>query len=301
VDIGPPIPPGRRVQLPGRGTTFVREVAGPPGAPTLVLLHGWIASGGLNWFTSFDVLGQFFHVVAPDLRGHGRGIRSRRHFRLADCADDVAALCQVLGLEQVVVAGYSLGGPIAQLVWRRHPGLVSGIVLAATGDCFVDRARDRLVFSSMMAAAAGISGGFGLALHLPVARLREGRVTVGPRRRAATLQQWAAAEMARHDWTTIFQAGRALGLYDARPWLAEIDVPVAVVVTTKDMAVPTESQLAMAGKLADATVHRVEGGHTVCARRRFAPVLLEACLSVADRVAAASATDHPLLVTARAP
>jgi len=36
----PALPPGREVVLPGRGSTFVREVAGPPGAPTVVLLHG---------------------------------------------------------------------------------------------------------------------------------------------------------------------------------------------------------------------------------------------------------------------
>ncbi len=69
----PPIPLGRRVSLPGRGTTFVREVAGPPGAPTLLLLHGWVASGGLNWFRAFETLGTEFHILAPDLRGHARG------------------------------------------------------------------------------------------------------------------------------------------------------------------------------------------------------------------------------------
>ena len=42
----PPLPRGERVVLPGRGTTFVRRIQGPPGAPTVLLLHGWIASGG---------------------------------------------------------------------------------------------------------------------------------------------------------------------------------------------------------------------------------------------------------------
>ena len=83
---------GRRIELPGRGTTFVREVPGPPGAPTVLLLHGWIASGGLNWFTTFEPLGEHFRVLAIDHRGHGRGIRSWRRFTLADCADDAADL-----------------------------------------------------------------------------------------------------------------------------------------------------------------------------------------------------------------
>ncbi len=57
---GPPIPLGRRVELPGRGTTFVRELPGPPGAPTILLLHGLMASGGLNWFQAFEPLARHF-------------------------------------------------------------------------------------------------------------------------------------------------------------------------------------------------------------------------------------------------
>ena len=123
---GPPIPLGRRVELPGRGTTFVREIPGPPGAPTVVLLHGLIASGGLNWFQAFAPLSEHFRVLAPDMRGHGRGIRTWSRFRLADCADDVAALLDHLEVDRVVAAGYSMGGPIAQLLWHRHPEKVAG-------------------------------------------------------------------------------------------------------------------------------------------------------------------------------
>ena len=38
---GPPLPMGKRLELPGRGTTFVRQMRGPEGAPTLLLLHGY--------------------------------------------------------------------------------------------------------------------------------------------------------------------------------------------------------------------------------------------------------------------
>ena len=75
VALEPPLPRGERIELPGRGTTFVRSVAGPPGAPTVLLLHGWLASGGLNWFNAFTPLSQRYNVLAPDMRGHGRGNR----------------------------------------------------------------------------------------------------------------------------------------------------------------------------------------------------------------------------------
>ncbi|MBU6226350.1 MAG: alpha/beta hydrolase, partial [Acidobacteria bacterium] len=71
----PLLPPGREVHLPGRGTMFFREVAGPANAPTLMLLHGWTATADLNFFTCYHALGEHFRVIAPDQRGHGRGIR----------------------------------------------------------------------------------------------------------------------------------------------------------------------------------------------------------------------------------
>jgi len=122
------VPLGRRVELPGRGRTFVRDVEGPPGAPALILLHGWMASGGLNWYQVFEPASRHFRVIAPDLRGHGRGLRSRRRFRLADCADDVAALMDELHVESAVVAGYSMGGPVAVEAARLIGPRVVGVI-----------------------------------------------------------------------------------------------------------------------------------------------------------------------------
>ena len=77
--VGPPLPPGREVELPGRGTTFVRELAGPPGAPVVVLLHGWTVDGRPQLVPARTRRSaERFRVLALDHRGHGRGIRSRR-------------------------------------------------------------------------------------------------------------------------------------------------------------------------------------------------------------------------------
>jgi pimeloyl-ACP methyl ester carboxylesterase len=95
------------VDLPGRGTTVVREWAGPPGAPVVVLVHGVTLTADLNWSGVQPTLGQRFRVIAFDQRGHGRGPDPGPSFRLEDCADDIAALAEVLGAERVTVVGYS--------------------------------------------------------------------------------------------------------------------------------------------------------------------------------------------------
>lgn len=281
---GPPLPIGQRVVLPGRGTTFVREVAGPPGAPTVLLLHGWIASGGLNWFPVFEPLGRRYRVLAIDHRGHGRGIRSRRRFTLAACADDAAALIDEMDAGPVIAVGYSLGGPVAQLLWRRHPEKVQGLVLAATSHSFMPGMREQLLFGSMMAAAAGSTRLGQLATRLPSRQLRSW-LPERPPTRPDTMRAWARAEMGRHDPRQVMEAGVALANYRA-PWVAEIDVPSAVVLTMRDRAVEPFVQRRMADRIPGATVHPVDDGHIACAKPAFAPVLLDALASVSSRARA---------------
>jgi pimeloyl-ACP methyl ester carboxylesterase len=284
---GPPIPLGRRVELEGRGTTFVREVTGPPGAPTLLLSHGWIASAGLNWFQVFDALGGHFRVLAVDHRGHGRGLRSWSRFRLADCADDAAALLDVLGTGPVIAVGYSMGGPISQLLWHRHRDKVSGLVLAATSHSFVKGAREQYTFTTAMAAAAGTTRLGMLAgswAAWPVTRLfpRAAPVVAAPQR-AGSMQSWAAAEMRRHDPRHVLEAGHAIGTYDARPWIGQVDVPTTVLVTTDDKAIRPDDQRRLTEAIPEATEHEVADGHMLCAKPQFAAPLLAACLDVAAR------------------
>jgi 3-oxoadipate enol-lactonase len=279
----PPLPLGERVELAGRGTSFVRVVQGPPGSPTVVLLHGWIASGGLNWFNAFEPLSAHCTVIAPDLRGHGRGIRARRRFRLADCADDVAALIEHLGTGPVIAVGYSMGGPVAQLLWHRHPQLVQGLVFCATSDRFVVGARERMVFGTVMASAVGTTRTGAWIGQWPGVRTWAPR---GSASRPTNLRAWAAGEMRRHDVVKLMEAGQAIGSYNARRWIRFIDVPTTVMVTDRDRAIRPEEQLRMAASIPGALVQHVDDGHVVCAKREFGPALTRAVVSVIDRLPA---------------
>lgn len=280
-----PIPFGRRVQLRGRGTTFVREVEGPPGAPTVLLLHGWMASGALNWFQAFPSLGDGYRVLSIDHRGHGRGIRSRRRFRLQDCADDAAAVVEKLDAGPVIAVGYSLGGPVAQLLWKRHPDLVSGLVLAATSHRLMPGSREQMVFGTMMAAAAGTTRLGQVATRVPARQARSllARAGTGHGVRPETMRAWAQAEMRRHDARHVVEAGWAMSNYKA-PWVSGIDVPTTVLVTTKDRAVNPYAQLRMALRIPGATIQRLDDGHIVCAKPSFGPAVRAAVDEVAARI-----------------
>jgi pimeloyl-ACP methyl ester carboxylesterase len=277
-----PPPPGQVSTLPGRGQIFVRAPRASREAPTVVLLHGWIGSGGLNWFQVFESLRDRYRVIAPDLRGHARGIRTWRRFKLNDCADDVAALLRKRRIQNAILVGYSMGGPVAQLVWRRHPDLVSGLVLAATSARPLRNRGFGLAMTGVMEAAA-LAGRV-----VSVRRLFRGAVRItGDAEmsglRPESLPSWARSEVALHDVRHLLEAGAELGRYDATPWLREIDVPTAVIVTERDAAIPPDDQLALARAIRGARIHRMDGGHMSFAYPAFGGTVRGAVDSIARR------------------
>lgn len=272
-------PIDREVDVPKRGRVSIRQMSGPQGAPTVVLLHGLAATGRLNWFTSVRALAERFNVLVVDHRGHGHGIRTR-HFRLADCADDVVGLVDVLGIESFFAVGYSMGGPIAKLCWSRHPSRVRGLVLCATANHFVmpeARGVASAVFPGMIVAARMAPEFFRERL---IASMLRG-VPIGEGR------DFAYREMAASDPATVMQAARAVIRFSSRDWASNITVPTAVVITTKDMLVSPRRQYLLAESIPGSKIFEVQGDHLACVRasERFVPKLVKACEYVRDRAA----------------
>ena len=261
----------RDIELPGRGRTSIREARGPRDAPTVVLLHGLAATGRLNWFTALPALSERFHVIIVDHRGHGRGIRTR-HFRLADCADDVVAVADQLGVEAFIAVGYSMGGPIAKLCWSRHRDRVRGLVLCATANHFLRpeaQGAVSAVFPGMVVAAR-------LMPRFFLDRIVDGMTRGLPE---GDRRDRVRREMEPSDPATVLQAARAVIRFSSRDWAAGIDVPTAVVITTQDQLVPPRRQYRMAASIPEARIFEVTGDHLACVRAagEFVPALVEAC------------------------
>jgi pimeloyl-ACP methyl ester carboxylesterase len=270
------------VELPGRGVTRVWECTGPRGAPTLILIHGVTFTAELNWGTVFAPLSRHFRVIAIDLRGHGDGISTGARFRLEDCADDIAALAQVLGIGRFVAVGYSMGGMVAQLLYRRHPSLLSGLVLCATARNVLGSPAERLAALALPTWAAAIRWNPFLQ---PMSAELLGMALMGPVDDPATARQ-ARAQLRRTSLDTAISAVQAVCEFSSHSWIGQVDVPTAVVVTARDHIVPASRQLRLARAIPGASVHEVDADHAVCVTRPqlFTQALLQACWSVtADR------------------
>lgn len=149
----PDLPPGRHVDLPGRGTTFVRELAAPQSRSDrlpVVLLHGWTLTADLNFHGVYDLLAREHPIVAVDTRSHGRGLRGGR-FTYDDVADDLAVLLDQLGIDRAILAGFSLGGVTSMHTALRHPDRVAGIVPQACALSYAALRRDRAAHRTLRA------------------------------------------------------------------------------------------------------------------------------------------------------
>jgi 3-oxoadipate enol-lactonase len=271
----------RLAELPGRGITRVWECAGPPGAPTLMLIHGVTFTAELNWAKVFAPLSRHFHLLAIDLRGHGDGIRAGSRFRLEDCADDVAALAEALDISRFVAVGYSMGGMVAQLLYRRHAPLLSGLVLCATARNVLGSPMEKLAALALPTAAVAIAWN---PLLQPMSAEFLGMTLLGSVEDPATAR-WARAQLRRTTLGTAISAVRAVSEFTSHSWIGEVDVPTAVVVTARDRIVPASRQMKLARAIPGASVHEVDADHAVCvtAPQLFTQALLQACWSVEAR------------------
>ncbi len=257
---------------------MVRDFGAAPDAPAIVLLHGWTATADLNWFRCYGALGERYRVIAFDHRGHGTGLRSKKAFRLEDCADDAVDVAAALGVDRFIPIGYSMGGPIAQLVWRRHPEQVTGLVLCATAPYFAGRREKRL----------GTVGFTGLAAVARVAPEQAKTWLVEQlylQRRTEKWGPWAMRETADHDWRAVLEAGKAIGKFSSTEWIGEVDVPSSSVLTMRDQVVPLRRQVKLFEQIPDSEAFRVDGMHdaVVANADRFTPTLVRAIESVLRR------------------
>jgi pimeloyl-ACP methyl ester carboxylesterase len=103
------------------------DSAGPTDAPAIVLIHGSVVTRKM-WLPQLRGLSDSFHVIAPDLSGHG-GL-AEMPFTFATATQTLAEVIRQEAHGRALVAGLSLGGYIAMELARRWPELVSGLVLS---------------------------------------------------------------------------------------------------------------------------------------------------------------------------
>jgi len=111
------------------------------GQPTLCLLHCFGSNHGF-WDLQLPYLSGY-SLLRPDARGHGQSSRVNGPYSISQMAGDVIALLDHLELEQVQIAGASMGGMVAQHLAIHHPDRIASAMLITTTFEYPEEQRER--------------------------------------------------------------------------------------------------------------------------------------------------------------
>ena len=99
--------------------------------PSLLLVHGIMVDHTV-WRNQVASFGNDHRVVCMDLRGFGTSTARNPEITFEDHADDIAAVIDGLGLRDVTLVGWSMGGAIAQVMGPNPPDALRRIVMVDT-------------------------------------------------------------------------------------------------------------------------------------------------------------------------
>ena len=238
--------PEGRVVLAGRHEFLVRE-SGPVRATPIVLIHGWLYDSHATWHRIVPLLAEHYRVITIDLRNHGKSDRIRSRFEIADVADDVARLLDVLDLSGMPIVGYSMGGMAAQELVLRHPGRVSHLILGATAAHPLALARWATTPVLYLGRTLSRIDRFLLPRLAHLYMTRTGTI---PDEHSAWL--WQA--LVDRDVDLYYEGGFAIARFDVRSRLSAINVPTLCIIPTADQLVWPAQQYETASLITGASI-----------------------------------------------
>jgi pimeloyl-ACP methyl ester carboxylesterase len=255
--------PGEHVWTAADGASLPYEVAGE-GDVTVLLIHCWMCDRSF-WAEQIPALAGRYRTIALDLPGHGEASRDRAEWTVEGYGQDVAGLIETLGLEEVVLVGHSMGGPVALRTAALSDGAVRGIVAVDTlHDAEPDFSSGE--FQRMIEA---MEADFGATCSRFVEQM---------------FSEEDAAEVARRVQATSCDPARApvgvalmksYATIDLPAWFADAGVPIRAI----NAAQPHRTEVERNRRYADFDVTLMEGvGHYPHMTRpeQFNPLLLDA-------------------------
>ena len=242
----------------------------PSGNPTVLLLHG-LGADGTSWSLQLPALSQAgFRTLAPDVPGFGGSPYDGAGWNIRRVAGQMAGLLEELGSCPVHVVGLSMGGVIAQQFVLDFPHLTKKLVLVSAFSALRPETLGGWAYFVRRAATVLMLG------QKAQAQVVARRLFPDPK--DLELREMFIAVVGRADPRAYRQAMTALGLFDSRKRLHEIQAPTLVITGADDSTVsPARQKLLAQGIPGARQVIIPDAGHAVSVDQaeKFNQTLLE--------------------------
>ncbi|GAA1972989.1 alpha/beta fold hydrolase [Microbacterium pumilum] len=224
------------------------ESPGPAGAP-LVVLGPSLGTSTILWEKVVPALTGRYRVIAWDLPGHGASTPAGDAFTIGDLADAVADAIVASGAGGVLYAGVSLGGATGLELLLRHPQLVEGAAIIASGAQLGDPPgwHDRAAQVRAQSTSSLISASAGRWF------------APGSIEREPDLSGRLLHALQDADDESYALCCEALADYDVRDRLGEIRVPVLAAWGEHDAVAPEAKSREIADGVIDGRTVRIDG------------------------------------------
>lgn len=245
--------------------------------PNLLFLGGSNFDLSLSPTVFHSALSQYFTVAAADPRGLGGTDAPDGVWSMQDYAQDALDVLDALGWQNVYVLGESFGAMTALHMAALAPERIAGMALAAGsaggagGSSYpIQTLRDIADPRVRACAALGIMDDRFAALLKTTPALAQERIDARVKSEAAFLASGHNAQ--NHPRLLAARAG-----HDAWDALPDISIPTLVFAGRYDQQAPLERGRKIVNAMPDATLHIIEGGHSICfATTEPADLLIEA-------------------------
>lgn len=242
----------------------------PTGRASVVLLHG-LGVNCTSWRLQIPALTQAgFRVIAPDAPGFGKSNFPGGNPSIASTASRIAEFIKMLGIDTYIAVGISMGGTLALQLAIDHPETTQKMVLVNTfARLQVENFRilPYVVLRMVLVHTLGLP-----AQAYAVAR------RIFPHPDQEFLRQELVNQIMQADIHAYRATMRALGRFDVRKRLCEINCPTLVITGEADNTVPPPNQDFLAQSIRGAKqIHIPGAGHAVTVEKpdQFNPLLLE--------------------------
>jgi 3-oxoadipate enol-lactonase len=232
---------------------LAHEIAGPPGAPVLVLT-GSLGTRRSMWAPQARALAGRFRVVCCDVRGHGDSPVPMGPYSIADLGGDLLALLDHLELQRAYLCGLSIGGMISMWVAAHAPARVERLIVCCTTARFGPAAAATYRERAQTVRADGLEGlADGVLERWFTPEFAAERPEVVARMRA---------ELAATPAEGYAACCEALAGLDLSAELSRITAPTLVIAGARDQATPPAHGEAIAAAVAGARfVSLPDAGH----------------------------------------
>jgi pimeloyl-ACP methyl ester carboxylesterase len=211
----------------------------------LVLIHGvWASHEWWRWLV--PALARNYYLITPDVRGHGQSSPLKSAYTVNGFAKDLDLLLQSVGIHEVVLVGWSMGGMISLEYGLNYPSKVKALILIATRGHRNPKVKRRIILQYLQARLS-------LLMDFTAPRKYD-RVSEGfPRQKMwlkrevekmlspeapEEVKDWVMSHVTNHPREEYFQAIRSIWNWGADKKLKNIKAPTLIMVGDKDTRTP---------------------------------------------------------------